>query len=61
MNINKIIKTLKKHVDDEVKVHKKVFNTKDKNIQQLVKMHIKDTVELHKKFWSELKKSSKSK
>lgn len=61
MNVNKIIKSLKQHVDDEIKIHKKVFAGKDKSIQQLAKMHIKDTVALHKKFWSELKKNIKEK
>lgn len=59
MNIQHVLKTLKEHADEEVKIHKEVFDESDKGVKYLFEKHLKDIMRIHKAFWKKLKKSAK--
>ena len=61
MNINLILKALKDHAKEEVRIHKEIFNEAGGDLKDLVEKHLKDTMEIHKTFWKELGKVIKSK
>lgn len=60
MNINKAVEALKKHVDEEVRIHGEVFKEAKGDLKHLAKKHIKDTVAIHKAFWKEVKQAAKN-
>jgi hypothetical protein len=60
MNIQHVLKTLKDHADEEVQIHKEVFNEPDKSIKYLLEKHLRDIMKIHKAFWNKLKKAAKS-
>ncbi len=61
MNIQLILKALKDHAKEEVRIHEEVFSEAGGDIKDLVKKHLSDTMSIHKAFWTKLKKSAKSK
>jgi hypothetical protein len=61
MNIQKIIKALRNHANEEVRIHKDLFTDAKIDIKKMANRHLKDTVSTHKAFWKELKVATKSK
>ena len=61
MNIQFVLKALKKHAKEEVRIHKEIFNEAGGDVKNLVKKHLKDTMTIHKAFWTKLRKSIKDK
>lgn len=61
MNIQLILKALKDHAKEEVRIHKEIFNEAGGDVKDLVKKHLNDTMAIHKDFWKKLKKVVKSK
>ncbi len=61
MNIQKILKSLKDHANEEVRVHKEVFTDAKTDVKKLVSKHLKDTMSIHRAFWKDLKNAAKSK
>ncbi len=61
MNIQKILKSLKDHANEEVRIHKEVFTGAKTDVKKLVNKHLKDTMSIHKAFWKDLKNAAKSK
>ncbi len=61
MNVQKGLEALKKHLKDEVGIHKEILKEANGDIKHLVRKHLDDTVTIHKVFWKELKKAAKSK
>ncbi len=59
MNIPAGLRALKKHLQEEVRIHKEVFKEAKGDARQLIRKHIADTVAIHKSFWKELKKAAK--
>ncbi|MFM2357512.1 MAG: hypothetical protein RJA61_249 [Candidatus Parcubacteria bacterium] len=61
MNIQLILKALKDHAKEEVRIHKEIFSEAGGDAKDLVEKHLKDTMTIHKAFWTKLKKSIKDK
>lgn len=61
MNIQLVLKALKDHAKEEIRIHKKIFSEANGEVKDLVEKHLKDTIEIHKAFWKKLKKAAKSK
>ncbi len=61
MNIELILKSLKDHAKEEVRIHKEIFGEANGDVKDLVQKHLKDTMSIHKAFWTKLKKAIKSK
>lgn len=61
MNINLILKALKNHAKEEVRIHKEVFGEAEGDIKDLVQKHLDDSMSIHKTFWKKLKKAAESK
>lgn len=59
MNIELILKALKDHAKEEVRIHKEVFSEAGGDIKDLVDKHLNDTMTIHKAFWNKLKKATK--
>jgi hypothetical protein len=59
MQINKILKALKDHYNEEKRIHKELFKQSDKGVVKLAKKHLKDNLIIHKDFWQQLKKAFK--
>ena len=57
MNIELILKALKDHAKEEVRIHKEIFNEAGGDVKDLVEKHLKDTMSIHKSFWRKLKKA----
>ena len=58
MNIQLVLKTLKDHAKEEVRIHKEIFNEASGDVKDLVGKHINDTISIHKAFWKKLKKAA---
>lgn len=61
MNIQLVLKALKDHAKEEVRIHKEVFSEAEGDIKDLVKNHLNETMSIHKAFWKKLEKAIKSK
>lgn len=61
MNLQLILKALKDHAKEEVRIHKEIFNEAGGDVKDLVDKHLNDTMKIHKAFWTKLKKSVKDK
>ena len=61
MNIQLILKALKDHAKEEVRIHKEIFSEAGGDVKDLVEKHLKDTMEIHSAFWKKLGKATKSK
>lgn len=61
MNIQLVLKALKDHAKEEVRIHKEVFSEAGGDVKDLVEKHLNDTMSIHKAFWKKLQKSVKSK
>ncbi len=61
MNIQLILKSLKDHAKEEVRIHKEIFNEAGGDVKDLVEKHLEDTMSIHKAFWKKLKKAIDSK
>lgn len=61
MNIQLILKALKDHAKEEVRIHKEAFNEAGGDVKSLVQKHLKETMSIHKVFWKKLRKAVKSK
>lgn len=59
MNISAGLRALKKHLQEEVRIHKEILKEAQGGAKQLVRKHIADTVAIHKSFWKDLKKAAK--
>jgi hypothetical protein len=59
MNIQLILKALKDHAEEEIRIHKEVFSEAKGDVKDLVKKHLSDTMLIHKAFWTKLKKIAK--
>ncbi len=59
MNIHSILKALKDHAKEEVRIHKEVFEDADGDIKDIVQKHLSETMSIHKIFWKKLKKALK--
>lgn len=57
MNIKLILKALKDHAKEEVRIHKEVFSEAGGDVKDLVEKHLSDTMSIHKDFWKKLKKA----
>lgn len=60
MDVRKILKALKDHAREEVRIHREVFTGAKADIKKLASKHVRDTMSIHKEFWSELKAAVKS-
>lgn len=60
MNIQQGLQALKKHLQEEVRIHKEILKETQGDVKHLVRKHIKDTINIHKTFWKDLKKAAKS-
>ncbi len=61
MNIQLILKALKDHAKEEVRIHKDIFSEASGDLKDLVEKHLSDTMVIHKAFWKKLQKATKSK
>lgn len=61
MNIQLILKALKDHAKEEVRIHKDIFSEAGGDVKDLVDKHLNDTMAIHKAFWKKLKKAAQSK
>ena len=61
MNIQKGLAVLKKHAEEEIRIHKEILKEVNGDVKHLVGKHLDDTIAIHKAFWKELKKTAKSK
>lgn len=61
MNVKLILKELKNHAKEEVRIHKEIFSEAGGDVKSLVNKHLKDTMDIHKAFWKKLGKAIKSK
>lgn len=61
MNIQLILKALKDHAKEEVRIHKEAFSEAKGDIKDLVQHHLDETMSIHKTFWKKLQKAVKSK
>ncbi len=61
MNIELILKALKDHAKEEVRIHKEVFSEAGGDVKDLVQNHLNETMSIHKAFWKKLQKAVKSK
>lgn len=59
MRLEKGLEALKKHAEEEVRIHKEILQEGGADLKYLVRMHLKDTVAIHKAFWRDLKKAMK--
>ncbi len=57
MNIELILKALKDHAKEEVRIHQEVFSEAKGDVKDLVQNHLKETMSIHKAFWRKLKKA----
>lgn len=57
MNIQLVLKALRGHARDEVRIHKEIFSEASGDVKDLVGKHLKDTMSIHKAFWKKLKKA----
>lgn len=60
MNIQLILKALKDHAKEEIRIHKDIFSEAGGDVKNLVEKHLSDTMAIHKAFWKKLKKAAKS-
>lgn len=60
MNIQLILKALKDHAKEEIRIHKDIFSEAGGDVKNLVEKHLSDTMAIHKAFWKKLKKVAKS-
>lgn len=60
MDIQLILKALKDHAKEEIRIHKEVFIEADRDVKNLVKKHLNDSISIHKAFWKKLQKAVKS-
>ena len=58
MNIQLILKALKDHAKEEVRIHKDIFSEAGGDVKDLVEKHLGDTMTIHKAFWKKLKKGA---
>lgn len=58
MNIQLVLKALKDHAKEEVRIHKEIFTEAGGDVKALVQKHLKDTMTIHKTFWKKLKKAT---
>ena len=58
MNIQLILKALKDHAKEEVRIHKDIFSGAGGDVKDLVEKHLGDTMTIHKAFWKKLKKAA---
>lgn len=61
MNIHKAIDALKKHTEEEWRIHAEIMNDARVDIKRLVKKHWRDTKEIHKSFFQDIKKAVRDK
>jgi hypothetical protein len=61
MNIQLILKALKDHAKEEIRIHKDIFSEAGGDVKNLVEKHLSDTMTIHKAFWKKLKKAAESK
>lgn len=61
MNIQLILKALKDHTKEEVRIHKEIFSEAGGDVKDLVQKHLSDTMTIHKAFWKKLRKAIRNK
>lgn len=58
MDIQLVLKALKDHAKEEVRIHKEIFSEAGGDVKDLVKKHLSDTMAIHRAFWKKLKKAA---
>lgn len=61
MNLQKGLEALKKHTEEEWRIHQEILIEATGDVKHLVKKHLDDSVAIHKTLWKELKDAMKSK
>ena len=61
MNVQKGLTALKKHTQEEWRIHEEILKEATGDVKRLVKKHLDDSVDIHKTLWKELKNAMKSK
>lgn len=61
MNFQKGLAALKKHAEEEWRIHQEILKETTGSAKHLVKKHWDDTAKIHNTFWKELKDAVKSK
>lgn len=59
MNIHTVLKALRDHAKEEVRIHKEVFEDADGSVKDIVQKHLNETMSIHQAFWKKLKKALK--
>jgi hypothetical protein len=59
MRLEKGLEALKRHAEEEVRIHREILQESKVDLKHLVRKHLKDTVAIHKAFWRDLKKAMK--
>lgn len=61
MNLQLILKTLKDHAKEEIRIHEDILSEAGGDVKDLVDKHLRDTMSIHKAFWKKLKNAAESK
>lgn len=61
MNIQLVLKALKDHAKEEVRIHKDIFSKAGGDVKDLVEKHLNETMAIHRAFWKKLKKAIENK